>query len=115
MLQVLWEAIAEIWDSDYATWEEGFRREPNPEVEIQQWVKIVSGYQYFTDDRGFEANQRRAVLDVITLFSINGPAVVDIVSTSPEMRENVQAIVDALRAGKSREKLDALLARAGWD
>jgi hypothetical protein len=54
--------LAEVWPRTLAQWEDGFRRDTNPEQEIGVWCRIAERFAEFSKSEGLNQAQRQECL-----------------------------------------------------
>ncbi|MHB2021413.1 MAG: hypothetical protein ACYCW6_31150 [Candidatus Xenobia bacterium] len=104
---VVQQASQVVWDWDFGNWDEGFKRDDNPQRQMVLWLKIAACYLYFTKGRKLGHERKREVLEVvIALFNGVKPA-----TTMPP--HEVAAMQRQIKAGVAQGELDQLLRKAG--
>jgi len=78
-------------------WEDGFRRDTNPEKEIAVWLRIADAFEHFTEGRQLFQDQRKDIFDVLLSLATNGADhVLQTVSPRTLSRKRVKEMVDFL-------------------
>ena len=64
-------ALDEVHPKPLQNWEDGFRRDSNPEIEIKVWERIAAVYQRCIQDESLTPKQRMDYFNVISTCSIS--------------------------------------------
>jgi hypothetical protein len=65
-------ALDDVYPNTHEQWEEGFRRDTNPEKEIAIWLNIAGAYKHFTDGRALSPEQKQDIFQVILAAANTG-------------------------------------------
>ena len=95
-LREIKDAIDEVCPMSLEEWEDGFRRDQNPEQEIAIWLHIASTYKRLTEEVSADLDERQDIFKVL-LSCANNPR--DLVLTTAEVkklsRPEAEAVVAA--------------------
>ncbi len=81
-------------------WENGFRRDTNPEREVEIWANIGGAFNYFTRGKKLNIHQRRDVFQIILSCFNNGcDAALECYQPKALSLARAQQIVSQLREG----------------
>jgi len=69
----LWQALEGVSPKSLAAWEVGFRRDTNPDRELDIWDHIVRVFRKFTAGRRVPSGRKKDILHVVITASMNGP------------------------------------------
>jgi hypothetical protein len=94
-LRHIWDTLYDALPQTVEEWEDGFRRDTNPDAEIAFWLTVAEAYTHLTAGRPLSPEQKRDLLEVIFACLNNGTEYV-LVTTSPATlsRECVQRIAE---------------------
>ncbi|MEN9677414.1 MAG: hypothetical protein RIS76_3310 [Verrucomicrobiota bacterium] len=101
-LRQIQEALDEVCPKSLSQWEDGFRRDTNPDREIAQWKLIVSVYQAAIAGAQFTRAQRQECFRIIVNCT-TAPAdkILEVVELTVLSREEAQAIIARFFQGPS--------------
>ena len=90
--------LYDVYPQNMEEWEDGFRRDANPEREIQRWLNLAGVFKYFTDGKALTREQRKDIFDLILLACTNGPETVSLTFTPQVLsKSRTQEILDELK------------------
>jgi hypothetical protein len=72
-IRAIQDALADVRPLTFEEWEDGFRRDTNPDAEIRIWLWIAYAYLHFTRGRDLDLEQKRDILLVMVVCASNGP------------------------------------------
>jgi hypothetical protein len=71
-LRRLQDVLHDVYPITVEQWEEGFRRDADPEPEIATWLRIADVYEHFTEGHALDQEHKRDIFDVILACVNNG-------------------------------------------
>ena len=87
-------ALAEVYPQSEEEWIDGFRRETDPEEEVQLWERITAKYDKLTE-RVTDVDQRTDIFHVLAHCAINPPEIAALVADCPTLGESgIQSVID---------------------
>ena len=88
--------LDEVYPKSIEEWENGFRKDSQPEQEIAIWLNIASIYQQFTADKPLSFAERRDIFRVLVNCSISSKdTVFEVLQLEVIPREEAERVVDA--------------------
>lgn len=99
LLSMIKERLDAVHPMTLKQWEEGFRKDENPEQEIGIWSRIATAYQVLGSTA--PAEQRREIFNLI-LACVNNPRehVLEVVKLEHLSRKEAQQLMDKYYSGK---------------
>jgi hypothetical protein len=61
----IWQVLWEVYPQSLDEWEDGFRRDVDPAMEISIWLHIARAYEAVTGERALTMAQKRDVFNVL--------------------------------------------------
>ena len=68
--KVIYEITFEVQHTTFAEFETNFRRDINPESEINIWERIATAYHTFVKDKGLSIEKKREVYSFVVTASL---------------------------------------------
>jgi hypothetical protein len=94
--------LDEVYPKSFEDWENGFRKDTNPEHEIALWLHITSIYEEFTNDGARTIEERRDIFKVLVSCSISSKdTVFEILRLEAIPKEEAERVVEAYFSGGS--------------
>ena len=94
--------LEDVMSKTLAEWEDGFRRDENPEREIALWCHLASRFREFAEIETLDARQKHEAFNVMLACTLGPPEqVFEIVKIGTLTREQAQRAVDAFLRPKS--------------
>ena len=95
------EPLAEVWPKTVAQWEDGFRRDAEPEQEIGLWCRIAERYAEFSKSEGLNQPQRQECFAIMLHCStVPAEQVLEVVTLKALTREQAQRAIEAYLKAK---------------
>lgn len=93
--------LAEVWPKTLAQWEDGFRRDTEPEQEIGVWCRISDRFVEFSKSEGLDKAQMQECFNIMLHCStIPTEQVLDVVTLNALTREQAQRAIEAFYGAK---------------
>lgn len=113
VLRHLQDTFDEVHPRALEAWEDGFRRDTNPDSEIRLWLFMAEVYRRWTRGRRLSRRRKQDLFQVVLHYVTNGPeAVLATVPVRTLERRRVKALVASLVAldehGLSARSLEML-------
>jgi hypothetical protein len=86
----------------FAQWEEGFRRDADPEREIARCVHAVNVYTTFTQDESDPTRREDVFRTVVACLTASADSVWHVLQTQSLTRREAQRVIDRFFRGASR-------------
>jgi hypothetical protein len=104
LLREFAEALADVYPTTVEQWEDGFRRDMNPEKEIGIWVNIVSCYRHFTEVKVSDPAKKNDIFQLILACVNNGPerALATVTLKSLSRKRAAQIVAEIASRGKAK-------------
>lgn len=96
--------FADVFPGSAQEWEDDFRRDLNPEREMDIWSKIADCYEHFTDGRDMDLARKKEIFSVFLRCVSEGPkSALKSFDHHILARRQVKEMVDhAMRVNKGR-------------
>jgi hypothetical protein len=94
--------LHQVYPKSIEDWENGFRKDSQPEHEIAIWLHIASIYEQFVKERKTTLAERRDIFKVLVNCSISSKdTVFEVLQLDTISREEAVRVVEAYFAGGS--------------
>ncbi|MGZ8899833.1 MAG: hypothetical protein ACXW3Z_07040 [Limisphaerales bacterium] len=95
-IRTIKDALDEVYPRSFDDWEDGFRKDTNPEYEIALWLHIASTYEQLTDGTTTTFAERRDIFKVLVNCSISSKdTVFEVLKLDTISKEKARRVVDA--------------------
>lgn len=100
MIREIQTSIEEVYPLSFEEWEDGFRRDTNPRIEIAIWLHMARLYRKSIPEAHFDAEQRREIFQLlVACMNSSQEHVFHVFSPTTISREKAQIIVQEFYHG----------------
>jgi hypothetical protein len=71
LIRTIKSSLDEVYPKSLTEWEDGFRKDSNPEYEIALWLHIASVFERFTQNRSLSFSERHEYFKVLVTCSLS--------------------------------------------